>query len=225
MYVRYGNYEIFSKKKNQQKELSICAIVGWLLYGAIALSGWSYYILCDVIKVPLYLYEVFFIPIIFKYHAIIISKVKKMRKIYIFSFAFLVFFLLIGFCVNPQHIFVQITTYRTLFYVWAFMYFFSGIKNFDIKRLQLLCVGSCVGQMLFIVLISKSEGDVTAVNIMALSLMIIIPIIKDKFFEAVFFCIVGLILSFVSAFRINIIIVLMAFRLSLLYMVINKSCL
>lgn len=46
-----------------KNKMILCA-----LYASIALSNWSYYILCGLLQWDFYLYEVFFIPIILFNH-------------------------------------------------------------------------------------------------------------------------------------------------------------
>ena len=213
---------LIDKNKNS-KFFSVMKMSIWLIYAMIALSGWSYYLLCDVLGLPFYVYEVFFVPIIFIYRNKIISGFGKIRKIYVFVALLLVFFLLFGLVINTKYMIEQITTYRTIFYVFVFMYFFSIEKKFDIKFLQILCTGASLGEFLFIQIISNSRDQI-ALNIVALSLMVIIPVIKNSLTETIFFTVFALIVSFRSSFRINIVIVLIALLISVLYvMMIQKK--
>jgi len=194
----------------------------WLIYGMIALSEWSYYLLCDVLKLPFYAYEIFFIPLIFIYKDRIINGLRRIRKNYLLGFYFLLLFLVLGITVNMEYTFEQITTYRTLFYVFFFMYFFSAEKGFNITKLQILCVGASVGQFLFIQTVNSSANQ-TAVNIVALALMVIIPVVKNNVSEVIISSLFALLLSFRSSFRINIVIVLLALVVSLLYSVMIRK--
>lgn len=212
----------FRKKNGKKNKMSIGVYFLWALYAGVALSGWSYYLLCDVIGFPFYLYEIFFIPPIIIYRNTLFKMFTKIRKSYIISFILLIGFLLLGCILNPQYIVAQITTYRTLVYVWCFMYIFSWVKSFNLELLQALCVGASLGQMMYILLIS-SDSDQTAVNIVALALMIIIPAIKNNIKEIVLFTILGLVIAFRSSFRINIVIVILALFIALLYMALIKK--
>ena len=213
---------LIDKNKNS-KFFSFVRMSIWLIYAMISLSGWSYYLLCDVVGLPFYVYEVFFVPIIFIYRNKIIGGLRKLRTTYACGALLLVCFLLFGLAINTKYIMEQITTYRTIFYVFVFMYFFSMEKEFDINFLQVLCVGASLGEFLFVQIVSNNR-DQTALNIVALSLMVIIPVIKNNLIETVFFTVFALTVSFRSSFRINIVIVLIALLISVLYvMIIQKK--
>lgn len=213
-HVRDSN---FNKKtpKNNIIYLTIC-----FLYGTIALSGWSYYILIDLIGLPFYAYEVFFIPVVLICRKFIFAKLKRIKSSYLLAFFGLMLFFFIGLIRHPEHMASHITTFRTLIYIFVFMYFFSSAGTFAITQLQFLCFGATIGQFVYMLSV-ESEADQTSLNIIALSFMIIIPIVKKRvrLSEIMFFSIVGLIVSFRSSFRINIVVVLISLVLAIMYSV------
>lgn len=188
----------------------------FLVYGAIALSSWSYYILCDLIGIPFYLYEVYFIPLAIKYRRQLLKYnfcCKFTVGAWVAAIVIVVFFIL-GIVINPNYAVAHITTYRTIFYIFAGILIVSSWTRFNITILQCLCVGSCLGQFAYMSTIATNANE-TAVNIVALSLMIIIPSAKGNVKQTMLYTAFGLFLAFRSSFRINIVVVLISLGITL----------
>lgn len=196
-----------------KNKMILCA-----LYASIALSNWSYYILCELLKLDFYLYEVFFIPIILFNLNKFTGKIKISKGYLAVSFLVIVCFFF-GMFKYPQYIMSHITTYRTIFYYVIIICIFKNTTEINLNLFKWICFGSVIGDFLYSLTVN-STSDTSAVNLVALAVLVIIPIIQNKLMETIIFSGLTIVVAFRSSFRISIVLVAAAIMLALLYVVV-----
>jgi hypothetical protein len=193
------------------------------IYSAIALSGWSYYLLCDLLGLRFFMYEVYFIPVVIAYRKEIVKYLSNGVSFkYLLLILIVVVCFLLGILRNPNYIIAHITTYRTIFYYLFISNFISKVKSMNINIVKIASSGAILGQFFFMLSVGNNNLLIT-INAIALSLMVIIPVVQNKILETAVFSIFGLLIAFLSGFRIYILLIILCFFISLLYsLLFNK---
>lgn len=179
------------------------------LLGFMAFSRMSQYIIFNVLHLPFYLIEIFFIPLFLYSGNEYITNLKKIsskRKFVIWCMV-LTYDLIIG-CAYTFQLIDTITMSRSLIYIIMIALIFEEKKHFSIDKLFVISFFAMVGEFVFG--IKYSSADIASINTSCLALMVLIPIVMKKYLLFTICSIFGLVISINSGYRIGIIILIIA---------------
>lgn len=189
-------------------------LFGFFLFGFICFSGWSNYIVTQLIGLRYYVFEVLLIPFLIYYWRQIQSNYRLMRQntktitVLFLIYAFVCMW--IGFVKSGGHFEAIVTTSRTLFYLIIIAGFFSTGIKLDISKIHWICIGATLGGGIYNSLFVLDEAGYSSLNIIAVTLMVLIPASQAKMKQTAFCTIIAAIIAFVSGYRINIVMILAA---------------
>lgn len=192
----------------------------FFIVGFLGLSSLTNEIL-SAAGIGFYLLEIFLIPAI----AIIYNDIKRnddirfnINKI-LFCVLLILLSTIIG-IINTMDIFGTITCIRPLFYMCLISIILSQCKeSIDVWYFWWLAAGATLGEYVFIKFFSVRIALVgySHINILAIALMIVIPFIKRKLAIGIISSIITIIIAFMSGYRINILVWLIAIVVSSIY--------
>ncbi len=207
------------KKPNMAKIIEYLYL---FLLGVVAFSRMSQYIVLDVLNLPFYLIEIFFIPFFMysykEYFGYFQNASKK--KSFLFFVLVILWNLLIGFAYTFDLVGIVSTT-RALAYIILIALIFKEKKGFSIDKLFLISVGATIGELLYAVNITST--DIASINTSCLALMVLIPIIKKRYITFLLCSILGLIVSINSGYRIGIVVLLVSIAIGVVWITFSKE--
>lgn len=197
--MRVGNVQ----KKNALETLYL------VLLGFIAFSRMSQYVIFDILHLPFYLIEIFFIPFFLysfkEYYGYLKKVVRRPRFV---LFALILVYDVVAAIVYTGDIADSLAMARGLVYVVLVALIFMEKKQYHINKLFIISVAAMIGELAYGSRYSSS--DIASINTSCLALMVLIPIIQRKYILFALCAIFGLIVSIDSGYRIGIIILIVA---------------
>lgn len=192
-----------------------------LLIGMLGLSALGSS-LFTLIEFPVYLPEVFFLPLLF-YGETELTKVKLT-----YGQAYILLFTMAGLLcgiINTSDFFNVITCARPIVYLMLIVIWISSDFNrtFDMNALYLLCVGSQMGEIVNKLLRYSSISMVDHINWITLSAMILIPCIQNKKNKLVFSVLFGMLSAVLSLYRRILLFYIITILIALAYYVIQSK--
>ena len=211
--------------------LSIRDKIFWALFAFVALSSWSSYIVTNVLGLRSNVYELYFIPLIIYYRRDIFKtdsgkklKMKLSHKAFNYiGFVFCCFIVGLIVCgfkefsgFSGNLIIEHIMAYRFVIYSAFIICYFSQVNSINLKLLLYICFFSVLGDFVAILTI-HSANYASTVNLIALSLIVIIPIVQNHIVISITNVLFAFVVAFRSSYRISIVVVFVAILFSLIY--------
>lgn len=189
-------------------------------------SNWASYLL-DIVGIKYFLFEIYLIPYIIykrKQTFALIRKTFNFNLVYSTLLLIIILGILVG-IINTNGDFINvITSTRSIIYIIILIHIFSHVKDININKLYILALGSIIGQLFFMMIIINYNITIwTYINVIALSLLIIIPIVQKKFIKSIISISLGITISILSGYRINIIITFCSILIGLIWIIFSKQ--
>lgn len=177
--------------------------------GFIGFSRMSQYIIFNVLHLPFYLIELFFIPFFaYKWNEYSSLFIKNTRtKRFVCWTMILIYDVVIG-CIVSMNIVDTVTTSRALIYIVYLALIFEKKKEFTLDKMFLVALGATLGE--FIYGLRFSSADIASINTSCLAIMLFIPVIKHQYMLFAGCSLLALVVSINSGYRIGIIVLLIA---------------
>lgn len=216
-------------KRNEK--ISISDKVFWAIFAFVAFSSWSSYILTNVAGLRSNVYELYFIPLILYYHKNVIRTLKTrglkitLPRGMMTYLGYVVFCFIIGFFVcagreifgsNSNLVKEHILAFRFVLYSALIICYFSRASAINLDLLLYISFFSVLGDFIAILTIHSSSYAIT-LNLIALSLLVIIPIVQNRLIVSVACVLFSLVVAFRSSYRISIAIVILTVFFALIY--------
>lgn len=190
--------------------------IGLLLYSMVLLSGWSSYIIFELLGMRFFVYEIFLLPFILRAVLKMNGRIK-MRKTESAAYIFIFLCFLAGLLRNPAYLSAHVTTFRTIIYYIVIIHIVSRAETISMSKMKILALGGTIGDLLYMMTVHSRE-DHTAVNLIALMILVTIPILEGRIMQSFVFALLAMVTAVRSSFRIAVLIVITGVFLSVLYM-------
>lgn len=214
-------------KDNDMKKTEMIIL---FITGFIVCSSWGSYLI-GLLNIKYFIFELFFIPyFLYKRQDLrkILKKKNKLDLIFVTIFTILIVGVLFGTIMTNGDFIGVFTSTRPLFYIIIIARIFSDIECVNVEKVYIFCIGSIIGALIFINTI-YTNLDLKSmwyyINSITLALIIIIPIIQKKMLKIIVSIGMGIIVSVISGYRINIIIVVVSILVGLIWLLgsMNKK--
>ncbi len=177
--------------------------------GFVAFSKSSQYFVFDVLHLPFYLIEVFFIPFFLYAGKEYYGHFRKvLKRPYFVLWALVLIYDIFAAIIYTSDITNSLAMSRALVYVVMICLIFMEKKQYHIDKLFIISVAAMIGEMAYG---SKyASDDIASINTTCLALMVLIPVIQKRYIIFMLCSVLGLIVSINSGYRIGIIVLIVA---------------
>ena len=166
----------------------------WAIFAFFAFSSWSSYILTDLLGLGSNIYELYFLPVMLYYHKQVLGaftdgKLKlrtsrgTLRYLYFVLFCFIVGLIVCAlrefYSGNANFVVEHILAFRFVIYSALIICHFSCSAMINLDQLLYISFFSVLGDFVAILTI-HSANYASTLNLIALSLLVIIPIVQNK---------------------------------------------
>jgi len=190
------------------------------MLGLFGFSMLGQYIQLNVLKLPFYFVELFFIPVILMNLSSILGIFNRVRYSTVFLLVF-IFMSMLSNILNTGELFSAIFSYRAILYLLFFMcYFRLYKKDIPLNLVFTIVLGAICGELVYVLIFSTSLVT-SSVNCLAIAIAIWIPYLQKKYFLTVLIVMITLFLAINTGFRIGIIVVAFTILNLFLYSLIN----
>jgi len=177
--------------------------------GFIVGSSWAKYLL-STIGINFFIFELFLIPYLIYKRKLFFSLLKDLFHLTLIpTFLYIILFCSILFgTINNNGNFISVfTTTRPFFYIILIINYFYKTKDININKIYTWSIASIIGEAIFIQFIQINRNWYY-INVVTLALIIIIPLIEKKPIKYIFSMCLGLFISIISGYRINLLIII-----------------
>lgn len=216
--------------ENNQK-MTLSDKVFWAIFAFFALSSWSSYILTNILGLRSNIYELYFLPVVVFYHKQVLGtsigdgiKLKISRGTLRYLL-YVLFCFIVGLIVcagreflgdNLNYVIEHILAFRFVIYSSIIICIFSRSTTISLEQLLYISFFSVLGDFVAILTI-HSTNYASTLNLIALSLLVIIPIVQNRMIVSLIAILFSVMVAIRSSYRISIVVVFVAVLFALLY--------
>lgn len=197
----------------------------YFILGVLAFSSFSSFILLEVLNLPFFFIELYFLPLLLIKKKIILKRINNIltKRALWFSCIILLFIgsFLIGIVYTRGDIINVVTMIRSPFYILIMTFLFSETSTFSIDKLYSIAYGAIIGDFMFALFVSTSVTSST--NLIAIALIIFIPIVKGEMAQSIVSIILTMIVSINSGHRIGIVLVIICLITGFIWILVSKN--